>query len=300
MTRWLAGESAGQCGPCAFGLPAIASAVEDLAAGGRPRESLAALGRWLPMVDKRGGCKLPDGVVRFVSSGLQVFADHVAEHQRHACRSRGCRARPAGARTPGAVAMTFRLVLDPIACDGHGICAELFPEGIRLDDWGYPILVAGDVPPAWRAHARRAADRVPEAGAHDRPWRPAVAPGRACDRPARSCAGGRGGAHRAVAAGRRGPPPLRRDPRGAVRPDRASRTAPRSQSGPARRAPSPGELASSLRPSCGPCGGGTPRGSRGPSSRRRRRRRPWRRCRRCGRSSTRRRSRAAAHAASRP
>ena len=42
--------------------------------------------------------------------------------------------------------MTFRLVLDPIACDGHGICAELFPEGIRLDDWGYPILAPGDVP----------------------------------------------------------------------------------------------------------------------------------------------------------
>ena len=92
VTRWLAGESAGQCGPCAFGLPAIASAVEDLAAGGRPRESLAALGRWLPMVDKRGGCKLPDGVVRFVSSGLQVFADHVAEHQRHACAHAGAAA----------------------------------------------------------------------------------------------------------------------------------------------------------------------------------------------------------------
>ena len=89
VTRWLAGESAGQCGPCMFGLPAIAGAVEELATGGRPRESLAALSRWLPMVDKRGGCKLPDGVVRFVSSGLQVFAEHVAEHQRHACRHVG-------------------------------------------------------------------------------------------------------------------------------------------------------------------------------------------------------------------
>jgi hypothetical protein len=41
------------------------------------------------MVDKRGACKLPDGVVRFVSSGLQVFGDHVAEHQRHTCRQAG-------------------------------------------------------------------------------------------------------------------------------------------------------------------------------------------------------------------
>ncbi len=38
----------------------------------------------------------------------------------------------------------FRLVLDPTACDGHGLCAELFPEGVRLDDWGYPV-VAGPV-----------------------------------------------------------------------------------------------------------------------------------------------------------
>jgi ferredoxin len=58
--------------------------------------------------------------------------------------------------------MTFRLVLDPIACDGHGICAELFPEGISLDDWGYPILAPGDVPPAWRTHARRAATACPK------------------------------------------------------------------------------------------------------------------------------------------
>jgi ferredoxin len=38
-----------------------------------------------------------------------------------------------------------RLRVDPIACVGHGICAELLPEMIRLDDWGYPILRAADV-----------------------------------------------------------------------------------------------------------------------------------------------------------
>jgi ferredoxin len=37
------------------------------------------------------------------------------------------------------------LRVDPIACEGHGICAELLPELIRLDDWGYPIL--DDAPP---------------------------------------------------------------------------------------------------------------------------------------------------------
>ena len=162
VTRWLAGESAGQCGPCAFGLPAIAGAVEDLAAGGRPRESLArarsmaADGRQAGRLQAAGRCG-PLRVQR--AAGLRRPRGRAPAPR---LQRRGRRGGPARARTPGAVAMTFRLVLDPIACDGHGICAELFPEGIRLDDWGYPILVAGDVPPAWRAHARRAATACPK------------------------------------------------------------------------------------------------------------------------------------------
>jgi ferredoxin len=35
---------------------------------------------------------------------------------------------------------SFRLLVDPIACTGHGICAELLPEVVRLDDWGFPII----------------------------------------------------------------------------------------------------------------------------------------------------------------
>lgn len=60
--------------------------------------------------------------------------------------------------------MTIRLVLDPIACVGHGVCAELFPEGITLDDWGYPILARGregEVPAHLERHARRAASACP-------------------------------------------------------------------------------------------------------------------------------------------
>lgn len=41
-----------------------------------------------------------------------------------------------------------RLFVDPIACDGRGLCAELLPELITLDDWGFPVIAAGDVPPA--------------------------------------------------------------------------------------------------------------------------------------------------------
>jgi len=54
-----------------------------------------------------------------------------------------------------------RLVVDPIACEAHGLCAELLPEMISLDDWGYPILVHGAVPPQARAHARRAVAACP-------------------------------------------------------------------------------------------------------------------------------------------
>jgi ferredoxin len=38
------------------------------------------------------------------------------------------------------VKRAHRLEVDPIACTGHGLCAELLPELIRLDDWGYPII----------------------------------------------------------------------------------------------------------------------------------------------------------------
>jgi len=51
--------------------------------------------------------------------------------------------------------------IDRIRCDGHGLCAELLPELIALDDWGYPLLKDRAVPPAVLAHARRAVDACP-------------------------------------------------------------------------------------------------------------------------------------------
>lgn len=53
------------------------------------------------------------------------------------------------------------LTVDPIACVGHGLCAELFPEGIVLDDWGYPILLDGAYDPAELVHAARAVRACP-------------------------------------------------------------------------------------------------------------------------------------------
>ena len=57
--------------------------------------------------------------------------------------------------------MSARLRVNPIACDAHGMCAELLPEWITLDDWGYPILRDGELPPVVLEHARRAADAGP-------------------------------------------------------------------------------------------------------------------------------------------
>ena len=55
----------------------------------------------------------------------------------------------------------MRIVVDPIKCDAHGVCAELLPEMITLDDWGYPIIAEGSLPPAVMEHARRAVFACP-------------------------------------------------------------------------------------------------------------------------------------------
>ncbi|MEA2478249.1 MAG: ferredoxin [Thermoleophilaceae bacterium] len=52
------------------------------------------------------------------------------------------------------------LVVDPIACTGHGLCAELLPERISLDDWGYPI-VDPSIPAGLHEHAVRAVKACP-------------------------------------------------------------------------------------------------------------------------------------------
>jgi len=82
-TRWLADQNAGQCGPCVNGLDAIATAMADLVAGNRDRGAERHLTRWLAMMEGRGACKHPDGVTRFVSSGLRVFSEEIVRHRRH-------------------------------------------------------------------------------------------------------------------------------------------------------------------------------------------------------------------------
>jgi ferredoxin len=58
--------------------------------------------------------------------------------------------------------MTDRLKVDMIACDGHGVCAELLPELIRLDEWGYPVLTGTPIPDHLHKHAKKAINLCPK------------------------------------------------------------------------------------------------------------------------------------------
>jgi ferredoxin len=57
--------------------------------------------------------------------------------------------------------MSRRVVVNPIACEAHGMCAELLPERIALDDWGYPIVDGRPLSTELVEHARRAAEACP-------------------------------------------------------------------------------------------------------------------------------------------
>lgn len=82
LARYMAGESAGQCGPCVFGLPAIAGDLEQLAAGRADPELVDRIRSRSAIVEGRGGCRHPDGVVRMVRSALTVFAADADSHTR--------------------------------------------------------------------------------------------------------------------------------------------------------------------------------------------------------------------------
>jgi NADH:ubiquinone oxidoreductase subunit F (NADH-binding) len=103
VVRYLAGQSAGQCGPCLHGLPAMAEALEQLAfgrGGGRPhRAALHELRELFGLVEGRGACHLPDGTARLAASALRVFADDVRRHERGPCPAAS--GRPVFAVPPG-------------------------------------------------------------------------------------------------------------------------------------------------------------------------------------------------------
>ena len=80
IVRYLAGESAGQCGTCVAGLPRLASSMESLAAGTFRRRGLKRMDALGDEVMGSGACGHPDGVVRLIRSTLDVFGDDVVRH----------------------------------------------------------------------------------------------------------------------------------------------------------------------------------------------------------------------------
>jgi NADH:ubiquinone oxidoreductase subunit F (NADH-binding) len=80
---YMAGQSAAQCGPCVFGLRAIADATARLASPGNGRpDDLASIVRWSGQLAGRGACKHPDGAAGLLGSALRVFADEFTRHVR--------------------------------------------------------------------------------------------------------------------------------------------------------------------------------------------------------------------------
>jgi NADH:ubiquinone oxidoreductase subunit F (NADH-binding) len=80
IMAWYAAETAGQCGPCVFGLPAIAGEMAALCHGPVPAGGLLRLGRWAAQVEGRGACRHPDGSVRLLRSALAAFPEDVEAH----------------------------------------------------------------------------------------------------------------------------------------------------------------------------------------------------------------------------
>jgi NADH:ubiquinone oxidoreductase subunit F (NADH-binding) len=82
---YLASQSARQCGPCVFGLSAIAEATQRLATRSPQADDLDRIVRWSGELAGRGACHHPDGAIALLRSSLQLFTDDFAEHQRRRC-----------------------------------------------------------------------------------------------------------------------------------------------------------------------------------------------------------------------
>ena len=83
ITRYLAAESAGQCGPCVHGLAAISEDMLQIARRNDVSGARRVIERRLGQLEGRGACRHPDGTVRFVASALRVFAREVELHAVH-------------------------------------------------------------------------------------------------------------------------------------------------------------------------------------------------------------------------
>jgi NADH:ubiquinone oxidoreductase subunit F (NADH-binding) len=84
VVAYLAGASAGRCGPCVNGLPALSDAVAALVDGGGPAAT-RRVHELIGLIPGRGACAHPDGSVRLVRSLLEAFPDEVRAHELGGC-----------------------------------------------------------------------------------------------------------------------------------------------------------------------------------------------------------------------
>lgn len=96
LAGFAAGESAGQCGPCMFGVPAVAAQFARLADGALPADEFGQLQQRVGLLPGRGACRFPDGVAGFVASALRTFRADVDAHLAGACVTMKERAGAAG------------------------------------------------------------------------------------------------------------------------------------------------------------------------------------------------------------
>jgi NADH:ubiquinone oxidoreductase subunit F (NADH-binding)/ferredoxin len=179
VARWLAAETAGQCGPCFIGLPALADAIGQVERGGG-QSSIDNVRAYISSVRKRGACSHPDGTAGFVTTALDAFPEEFESH----ARGGGCGRPTIGvlplpeesqplALPPGPASApprgerqqrgpTEKLLVDWSLCQGHGLCADILPpEVLTLGIDGYPSSARMDVPRQLRGQAVRAVRRCP-------------------------------------------------------------------------------------------------------------------------------------------
>jgi NADH:ubiquinone oxidoreductase subunit F (NADH-binding)/ferredoxin len=156
VVQYLAAESAGQCGPCRLGLPDMARLVSEVASGTGSPDAVRAAANF---VRGRGACGHPDGTANFATSAMDVFSEDIAAH----ASGDGCGRPVKGVlpMPPGAEGGAKRLAVDWSRCDGHGLCAAVLPELIRLDSNGYPSFPDLPVPPWLERGANQAVAMCP-------------------------------------------------------------------------------------------------------------------------------------------
>ncbi|CAM5256793.1 NADH:ubiquinone oxidoreductase subunit F (NADH-binding)/ferredoxin OS=Streptomyces violarus OX=67380 GN=FHS41_003545 PE=3 SV=1 [Streptomyces violarus] len=165
IANWLAAETADSAARASSASPPPRAGLSDVLNGGGPA-ALEALREVTQAVKGRGRANTRNGSARFLLSTLSAFTDDLAAHVLDGgCGRETVWAPPLPA--PGyqdleeSIPSGEKLAVDWTLCQGHGLCADIVPELIRLGGDGYPALADAAVPMHLRGRAQRAVRRCP-------------------------------------------------------------------------------------------------------------------------------------------